>query len=167
MTAVALALALPFLWRKAPENARALFGAALCAATAAFFLYYVNWIGPFLKESLPLLASGVSSEGADLAFWDRLAALPRKLTYTYGRVLLMSWAGMLVVFSGADLFFNFLLKHHYFVIPVIAVGCGLLAARLSEKKRWGWVLAVVFVVTILVMGARVALLVALGEPPGA
>lgn len=186
MTAVTLALALPFLWRKAPGNARALFGAALCAATAAFFLYYVNWVGPFLKESLPLLLSGVSSEGADFTFWDRLTTLPGKLAYSYGsvflplagvfglalarasceRVLLLSWAGILILFSGTDLFFNFLLKHHYFVIPTIAVGCGLLAAKISEKKRWGWVPAAIFVVYILVMGGRIALLVALGEPPG-
>ena len=142
---------------------------------------------PFLKESLPLLLSGIGSQGPDLAIWSRISTLPAKLAYTYGsalivlvgftglvltgrtceRLLLASWGGMLVVFSTFDFFFNFLLKHHYFVIPVIAVGCGLVAAELSQKKRWGRVLATIFVVYILVMGGRMALSVALGEISGA
>jgi hypothetical protein len=132
------------------------------------------------------MLSGSATGSSELPLWNRLAALPRKLTYSYGspllpviglasltlarkssqKVLLACWGGILVAFSGADLFFNFLLKHHYFVIPVIAVGSGLFASWISQKSRWGWVPAAAFVVYILMTGVRFALSVALGQTPG-
>ena len=41
------------------------------------------------------------------------------------RTLLFLWGGILILFSGLDLFFNFLLKHHYFVMAPVSVGLSL------------------------------------------
>ena len=182
MAVVTLFMAIPLLFRRAPEPTRALTGAVIAAAIAAFFLYYVNWTLPFLRESLPRILFSMGPETDEIAFWSRLAALPGKLAYTYGhaalplaglagltlvrpgshRVLLACWAGMLVLFSGLDLYFNFLLKHHYFVIPVVTAGCGLLAAWLFRKGRWGQVLSAIWVFYMILLGGRAALSVALG-----
>jgi hypothetical protein len=69
---------------------------------------------------------------------------------------------MLVLFSGADLFFNFILKHHYFVIPVVGVGLGLFSDWLAQKGLWGRAAATALVLFTLFLGARAALSVALG-----
>jgi hypothetical protein len=182
MAAVTLFMAIPLLFRRAPEATRALTRAVVAAAIAAFFLYYVNWTLPFLRESLPRILFGMGPETDEIALWSRLAALPGKLAYTYGhaalpiaglagltlvrpgshRVLLACWAGNLVLFSGLDLYFNFLLKHHYFVLPALTAGCGLFAAWLFRKGRWGQVLTAIWVLYMIVLGGRAALAVALG-----
>jgi hypothetical protein len=182
LTATTLVVAFPFLYRRSPGASRALVGVAFAAAAAAFVLYYVNWTLPFLRESLPTIFAGMGASTSESSLWSRVAAIPHKLTYTYGsalvpliglagvalarpksqRILLASWAAMLVLFSGADLFFNFLLKHHYFTIPAVSAGLGLFAAWISRKGRWGWALATALVVFALVLGARAALRVALG-----
>jgi hypothetical protein len=182
LTATALAVALPFLFRRSPAPSRALIGAVVTASAISFLLYYVNWTLPFLRESLPAIFSNMGTSASDASLWTRVAAIPRKLTYTYGnvvlpiiglagltlawpkslRILLAGWAGTLVLYSVADLFFNFLLKHHYFVIPAVGVGCGLFAAWLSQKGRWGWILSTALVAYAMVLGARAALGVALG-----
>lgn len=182
-TGVALVGGLLWLSRRAPVPSRRLWRALLSAAALAFVLYYVHWTWPFLSESLPAIITGQSSaagDGVDLG--QRLGAVPRKLAYTYGtallpviglaglglarsspaRALLTSWAGILVVFSGLDLFFNFLLKHHYFTMPPVAVGAGLLASWLHERKPWGRALAWIFVSGIVLMGLSRAWNVALG-----
>ncbi len=183
LTAVSLAVAIAFLARRAGEKARVLAWAMLAASFTAFMLYYVNWTLPFLRESVPSILSGVGSQSSDFSLWSRLAAIPRKLTYTYGhpllplaglaglalarrspqRTLLACWASMLVLFSGFDLFFNFLLKHHYFVMPPVTVGAGLAAAWLFGKGRWGKAAVVVLVAYVMGVGARAALGVAFGQ----
>jgi hypothetical protein len=182
LAATALVLALPLLYRRSPEPSRALIGAALAAAGAAFVLYYINWTLPFLRESLPSIFSAMGTPASESSLWSRIAAVPEKLTYTYGnallpllglgglalarpknqRILLASWAAVLVLTSVADLFFNFLLKHHYFVIPAVSAGLGLFAAWIFQKGRWGRVLSTALVVAAMVVGARAALTVALG-----
>jgi hypothetical protein len=79
------------------------------------------------------------------------------------RTLLFLWGGILILFSGLDLFFNFLLKHHYFVMAPVSVGLGLGAAWLSGKGRIGVAAVAVFLVYLLVMAFRAALEVALGN----
>jgi hypothetical protein len=181
LTVTALVLALPFLYRQSPTASRALVGAALAASAAAFVLYYINWTLPFLRDSLPVLLSGMGNSEQS-PYWSRVVAIPQKLTYTFGsaflpliglaglalarpsnqRTLLASWGGTLVLFSAADLFFNFLLKHHYFVIPAVSIGLGLSSAWLSQKGFWGRAAAATLVMFTLVLGARAALGVALG-----
>jgi hypothetical protein len=182
---VTLVLALLFLWRREPRVARSLAWATALASLAAFLMYYVNWTLPFLRDSVPTLLGGVGSSASDSGLLSRVAAWPGKLTYTYGnaivpivglaglvwarppnhpkqRILLMSWGAVLLLFSVADLFFNFLLKHHYFVIPAIAVGCGLLADRMAAKSKWGRLVAAAFVLYVIYLGGQYAIGVALG-----
>jgi hypothetical protein len=68
----------------------------------------------------------------------------------------------LLLFSAASLFFNLLLKHHYFVLPMIGTGCGLLACALSERGRVSTALAIGGVGFVVALGLRAALEVALG-----
>jgi len=172
-TTLVLALATPLLYRGAPRPARALATATLAAAGAAFLLYYIHWTLPFWNESLPRILATAGSQAEGPTLWSRVVGAPRKLTFTYGtpalplvgvvglglpqrspaRTLLLLWASILILFSGFDLFFNFLLKHHYFVMAPISVGLGLTAAWLSTKGRLGRVLAVVFIVSLIGMGA--------------
>jgi hypothetical protein len=183
--AVVLALAILILYRWDPSRARALAGATLASLAAAFLLYYVHWTLPFLRESLPALLGSKGGDPGEPAFvlGSRIAAIPRKLTYTYGsplvplvglaglglvgrpkqRVVLAAWAGILILFSGLDLFFNFILKHHYFVMAPVSVGVGLATAWAWDKGRVGRGLAVFFLVYILGLGAREALRVAMGQ----
>jgi hypothetical protein len=178
-----LGLAVPILYHRSPGPVRALAGAALAAAAAAFFLYYVNWTLPFLNDSLPQILSGAESKAEAPGLWNRLVTLPGRLSFTYGspvlpliglaglglaakshhRTLLLLWASILILFSGLDLFFNFLLKHHYFVLTPVSVGVGLAADWLSKKGRLGRALVGLFLVYFLVMGGRAALTVALGQ----
>jgi hypothetical protein len=183
MPFVALVLAVVFLYRPSPGPSRALIRIGVAASVAAFVLYYVSWTLPFLRESLPAIFSGMDTSASESSsLWSRIAAVPHKLSYTYGnallpviglaglvlarpknqRILLACWAGMLILFSVADLFFNFILKHHYFVIPAVAVGLGLSADWLVQKGRRGWIAATALVLFTLVLGARAALSVALG-----
>ena len=77
-------------------------------------------------------------------------------------VLLVSWGGILVVFSALDVLFNFLLKHHYFTYPVIAVGIGLALGWLHEKNWLSRVITALFVVSLIWMGLQEAVAVARG-----
>jgi hypothetical protein len=185
-SAVVIGLAAALLWRRRPAPARALVCAGLGAAALAFGLYYVNWAWPFLSQSLPRIAAGSSGgEGGEL--WSRLALQPGKLAYTYGtvlvpvlglggllrtrgapagaRVLLLSWAAVLLLVGGLDLFFNFLRKHHYFVMVPVAAGAGVLLARLAERPRWGRAAAVALCVASGALALRMAADVALGRIP--
>ena len=186
----ALALALPFLWRRDRAPTRALVGAALAAGGLAFVLYYANWTWPFLKESVPRLLAGAGSDGGTAValanpLWPRVARIPSKLADSYGsaliplaglaglglltratdRIFLWSWAAVLVVFSGLDVFFNFLLKHHYATMTPVAVGVGLLLDRLWSRGSWSRGLAVALLALALALACRGALNVALGRIP--
>jgi hypothetical protein len=112
----------------------------------------------------------LSGAGSDRSIdWAaRLKLLPGKLDYTFGafwvpligllglaraegrprRLLLYGWALTLPLVSGLDLFFNFLLKHHYFSFPAIAIGFGLALRRLEEKGSF-WLAVFLLVVVYL------------------
>jgi hypothetical protein len=184
--AFAVVAALPLVLRVEPATARALAGAALAAAVAAFLLYYVNWTWPFLSQTVPRLLQGSgAAEGGTTPVLKRLLALPHKLDYSYGSALiplaglgglararamrgwplLLAWAAVLPVFSAADLFFNLLLKHHYFTMVPVAVGGGLLLAALAQRGRAGWVGAIVLLGLALGLGFQTAMDAALGRIP--
>lgn len=180
--ATVVGVAVLVLYRRAPPQAKALATASVAAATAAFLLYYIHWTLPFWNESLPHILASAGSEAEGPPLWSLIAGVPRKLAFTYGtaalplaglaglgllarspaRTLLFLWAGVLILFSGIDLFFNLLLKHHYFVVAPMSVGMGLITAWLSSKGRLGGGLALLFVVSLVVMGGSAALRVALG-----
>jgi hypothetical protein len=186
-TAMVLAAAVALLARRAPAPARALALAGVGAATLAFGLYYVNWAWPFLSESLPEIASASASSRDAAETWSRLGLQPGKLTYTFGsalvpllgmgglllarrpavhaRVLLLSWVSLLVVVGGLDVAFNFLRKHHYFVMVPLAVGGGILLARLAAKGRTGRLAAWALALGSALLGLRTAVDVALGKIP--
>ena len=184
-----IAIAAIALVRGQPPFVRALLTAGAMAAALAFAAYYVNWTWPFLSESVPQLlgSSGAqsSSSANAVALRARMALEPGKLAYTFGsilvpvlgmaglvvarrgveRVLLLAWAAVLPVFSGLDLFFNFLLKHHYFTMVPVAVGGGVLLARVAQRGRWGRLVAVGALVGVAVLAARVGLDTATGRIP--
>ena len=184
--AFTLAAALPFVLRSEPGTARSLAAAGLAAAAVAFLLYYVHWTWPFLSQSVPriLHGSGAPDEGGAPVL-RRLLALPHKLGYSYGSVLipvlglaglararslrgwplLLAWAAVLPAFSVADLFFNLLLKHHYFTMVPVAVGGGLVLAALARRGAAGRVGAGVLLGLALLLGLRTALDAALGRIP--
>jgi hypothetical protein len=168
---VALVFASVALVRTEPPLARSLRLLLIASWTLALLLYYVHWVAPFFRETLPRMASGAGSDrGIDLP--ARLALLPEKLTYTFGfwwvplvgllgltraegrprRMLLYGWAIVLPLFSALDLVFNFLLKHHYFSFPAIAVGFGLALRRLEEKGAFGMAVFLLVFVSVCVMG---------------
>jgi hypothetical protein len=184
--AFAVVAALPLVLRVEPATARALAGAAVAAAGAAFLLYYVNWTWPFLSQTVPRLLQGSgAAEGGTTPVLKRLLALPHKLDYSYGSALiplaglgglararamrgwplLLAWAAVLPVFSAADLFFNLLLKHHYFTMVPVAVGGGLFLAALAQRGRAGWVGATVLLGLALGLGFQTAMDAALGRIP--
>ena len=136
--------------------------AVTCRAT----LHYAFWTWPFLSETVPRLLGGSgrpAEAAAGGALLARAAALPRKLGYTVGSpvvplvglgglavalvartpaaVLVAAWGAVLVVFSALDLSFNFLLKHHYFTMVPVAVGVGVLVARLADHALARWAAA--------------------------
>jgi hypothetical protein len=171
-------------WGSHPGPTRAMVRAAGLAALAAFVLYYVHWTWPFLEESIPRLlgagpavaAPGSAPAAVPVDVLGRIARIPGKLEYTFGsplvplagllglglargaatRILLVAWGGILVLFSGLDLFFNFLLKHHYFTIVPVAVGGGLLLGAIAEKGRAGRWAAAGMALLVLVFGAGMA-----------
>ncbi len=185
--ALVLVFVLVALVRRDPATARTLLLAALAAATAAFLLYYVNWAWPFLSQSVPKILAGSSrtAEEAGTPVLRRLLLEPHKLAYSYGaalvpllallalaarvrtrdRVVLLAWAGVLLAVSGVDLWFNFLLKHHYFVMVPTAVGLGLGLGWLAERGRAGRIAAAVAIVLLAALGAETGLAVALGLIP--
>ena len=190
---VVLTVAAAALGRSQPRAVRALIVATVLAAAVAFALYYVHWTGPFLGQTVPRLlarasgGAGGAGEGAPTAFplVRRLARVPEQLEYTFGsllvpllgllglglargkatRTLLLAWGGVLVVFTGLDQFFNFLLKHHYFTIVPVAVGGGLLLSGLAERGRYGRGLSWAAVLAVLILGAQRAFEAATGRIP--
>ena len=184
--AFAVAAALPFVLCADPKAARALAAAALAAASIAFLLYYVHWTWPFLSQSVPRILHGSGApEGGGTPVLRRLLALPHKLNYSYGSALvpvlglaglvrarmlrgwplLAAWAAVLPVFSAADLFFNLLLKHHYFTAVPVGVGGGLLLAALARRGAVGRVSAGVLLGLALLLGVQAALDAGLGRIP--
>jgi hypothetical protein len=173
------------LYRGRPSFVRALFGAAAAAAALAFASYYVNWAWPFVSQTVPQLLGGSGASASPGALPSRIAAAPHKLTYTFGsvlvpalglaglllarrgveRVLLLAWAAVLPVFMVLDLYFNFLLKHHYFTMVPVAVGGGVLLARAAERGRWGRAAAAAALLAVALLGARVGLAAATGRIP--
>lgn len=169
-----------WLHRQSPTLSKTLLQVVALAWGVSFLLYYIHWALPFVRDSLPsLLAGGGSDAGIDV--WARVAGEPRKLAYTFGsavvpvaglvglglatraeRVLLGAWGAILVGFTALDVGFNFLLKHHYFTYPVIAIGLGLGLDWLHEKNWPARAILVVFVVFLMWVGAREALVVASG-----
>ena len=176
---LSLATAAVLLLRKEPHVAKRLGTLLISGWAVALVLYYGNWILPFLRETIPSLASGGGSESIDFA--SRIAAQPEKLAYTFGsplvlltglaglyrlrgrdRVLLGSWALVIVAFGILDLAFNFLLKHHYYSYPAIAIGGALAFRWLEERGLWGRVVVGVFLVSICMVGLREAVSVSQG-----
>ena len=168
-----------FAWHRQLDLAKRLAALLVIAWGMSFVLYYIHWALPFVTESLPELLAG-SDRGVDVT--ARLAAQPRKLAYTFGtwlvpvvglvgltrarpreaRVLLYGWGAILAGFALLDLAFNFLLKHHYFTYPAIAIGLGLIFAWLSEKGLAGRVILALLAVSIVWMGFHEALTAARG-----
>ncbi len=178
-TSLSLATAAVLLLRKEPHLAKRLWTLLIAGWGVALALYYGNWILPFLRETIPTLASGRGSESIDFA--SRIAAQPEKLAYTFGsplvlltglaglyrlrgrdRVLLGSWALVIVAFGLLDIAFNFLLKHHYYSFPAIAIGVALAFRWLEERGPFGRVVVGVFLVSIYMMGLWEAVSVSQG-----
>jgi hypothetical protein len=169
--------------------ARPLLSALVAATILAFGLYYAYWFWPFLSESLPALVagSGDAVKVHDRYLLSRLLSQPGKLDYSYGsllvplaglvgllrlrtarpreRRLLVLWLLILPIVTGMDLFFNFLLKHHYYVMVPVAVGVGALLARLAERGVPGRAAAVAGLLAIVWLGAGTAVQVAIGAIP--
>ncbi|HEY7817612.1 MAG TPA: hypothetical protein VIG29_05305, partial [Vicinamibacteria bacterium] len=115
----------------------------------------------------------------------RLALIPRKLVYSFGslvlplagllgvgllslrsrderRFLLLAWITVLVFFSFADVFFNFILKHHYFTLVPVAIGAA--AVLDAGMRRGGWTrwASGALLVYAVALGLRSAAALALG-----
>jgi hypothetical protein len=186
-TGVILALMVAGLWRGSRSSATALALVVLTAGALAFGLYYVNWAVPFLRESVPRILAGPGARGteAGVPLLSRLLLQPRKWDYSYGsllvpvlglaglwqaprsrsRTLILVWACVLAAVSGFDLFFNFLLKHHYFLIVPVGVGWGVLLSQLAERGRAGRLAAYALLALGAVLGMQTAVAVALGRIP--
>ena len=182
-TGMVLAALIASAARGNPSLARSLAAATAAACAIAFVLYYVHWTWPFLSQSVPKLMGGSAHEATPVL--KRLALQPGKLAYSYGSLLvplggllglgrlrpswerrvLWAWAGILVVMSGADVFFNFLLKHHYYAMLPVAIGVGALLARLEDASRAGRWAAAAATVLVVALGLGAALDVALGRIP--
>jgi hypothetical protein len=180
---IALMFAFGCLVRRERALARRLGWLLLSAWILALLLYYIHWVAPFIGETLPRMFSG---EGSDRGIdWGaRLALLPQKLDYTFGtfllplaallglafaeprprRVVLYGWGLVLPLFCVLDLAFNFLLKHHYFSFPVVAVGGGLGLFRLQQKGRLGMAVFLAVVVYLSVTGGASVIRLATGAP---
>lgn len=167
-------------------RARSVFTMLVLASTFAFLLYYVHWTLPFVMQSIPKIMGGAGLGGAAkeaTPIFSRLALEPGKLTYSYGsmliplaaalsllwlprswpRLVLLSWMGILFFVSSIDLFFNFLLKHHYYVMVPVAIGLGALSARI--ESRWGRASAMLLTAVVVSLGLKTAVEVALGLIP--
>ncbi len=168
---IALALPAVALLRKEPRLAKSLGGLLLAGWGLALLLYYIHWVSPFLRDTLPRMLSGAGSDRS-IDWAARLKLLPGKLDYTFGtfwvpligllgltraegrprRLLLYGWALTLPLVSGLDLVFNFILKHHYFSFPAIAIGFGLALRRLEEKGSFWMGIFLLVVVYLWVTG---------------
>jgi hypothetical protein len=167
-------------------RARSVFTMLAAASTFAFLLYYVHWTLPFVMQSIPKImgGAGLGGKAAEATpILARLALEPGKLSYSYGsmliplagavsllwlpkswdRLILLAWMGILFFVSGVDVFFNFLLKHHYYVMLPVAVGLGTLAARI--ESRWGRAPAIAMTLLVVSLGLKTAVEVALGLIP--
>jgi hypothetical protein len=186
-TGLTALLAAALLWRRDPAVARRLVLALAAAALVAFALYYVHWAWPFLSQSAPRILGGAagSSTESGIQLVKRLALQPHKLDYSYGsslvplagllglgllprgrsRLVLACWGALLVIVSVLDLWFNFLLKHHYFVMAPVALGWGLFLARLWDAGRAGRAAAVVITLLVAGLGFETAFDVATGRIP--
>ena len=182
-TGMVLAALIASAARRDPALARSLVAATAAACALAFILCYVHWTWPFLSQSVPKLLGGTAREATPVL--KRLALQPGKLAYSYGSLLvplagllglgllrpswerrvLRAWGGILVVVSVADVFFNFLLKHHYYTMVPVAIGLGALLARLEGASRAGRWAAAAATVLVVALGLRTALDVALGRIP--
>jgi hypothetical protein len=184
---LALGLVLALLARAEPRLARRLLWATAGGATLAFLLYYIHWALPFLAQSVPRILGGSAARPSESAtpILSRLLLQPGKLGYSYGsawiplvglaglsllprgstRMVVACWAAVLPVVSGLDVFFNFLLKHHYFVMVPVASGCGLVLARIAEHGRLGRATALLLVLLLAVLGLDTAYAVAVGQIP--
>ncbi len=169
---LALAFASAALRRSDSRIARSLLWLLLAGWLLALLLYYIHWVAPFFRETLPRMLSGAGSDPS-IDWTARLGLLPEKLDYTFGafwvpfagllglslaegrprRFVLYGWGLAIPLFCVLDLAFNFLLKHHYFSFPVVAVGFGLALRRLEEKGRLGMAVFLVVVVYLCVTGA--------------
>jgi hypothetical protein len=172
--------------RDNPSRARSVFTMLVAACTFAFLLYYVHWTLPFLLQSVPKIlgGAGLGSAAAEATpILARLSLEPGKLSYSYGSMLiplagaiglwllpkswdrrvLLTWVGILFFVSGVDVFFNFLLKHHYYVMLPVAVGLGTLLARIATP--WGRAPVVVAILAVASLGLQTAIDVALGRIP--
>ena len=170
-TSIALLFASTALFRSEPRLARSLGALLLAGWGLALILYYMHWVSPFFQETLPRMLSGAGSDRS-IDWLARLKLLPGKLDYTFGafwvpllgllglvraegrprRLLLYGWALALPLFSVLDLAFNFLLKHHYFSFPAVAIGFGLSLRRLEEKGSFWVAVFLLLVVYLSVMG---------------
>jgi hypothetical protein len=182
-TGVTIAIALVLLARRNRWQTRYFLTCSIAATVAALLLYYMHWVLPFIRESIPILLS--SGEDGPVPLWTRLGQIPGKLSYSFGsawiplagltgvgfvaarsrdeaRFILVAWAAILVLFSGPDLFFNFILKHHYFTIVPIAVGGGALLDLMMRRGRWLRWSAVGMLFFALALGARAAFGLAIG-----
>jgi hypothetical protein len=180
---VALGLSSIVLFRKEPQLAKRLLGLLLTGWGISLMLYYIHWVLPFFRDTLPLMLSGAGSERS-IDWTARLWLLPGKLDYTFGsywvpllallgliraegrtrRILLYGWALVLPMFSGLDLVFNFLLKHHYFSFPAVAVGVGLALRRLQQKGSSWMAVFLILVVYLMMTGLLSGWHLASGAP---
>ncbi len=178
---IALALPAIALLRKEPLLAKSLGGLLLAGWGLALLLYYIHWVSPFFRDTLPQMLSGGGSDRS-IDWTARLKLLPGKVDYTFGafwvpligllglarvegrprRLLLYGWAVVLPLVSVFDLIFNFLLKHHYFSFPAIAIGFGLALQRLQEKGSFWMAVFLLVVVYLCVTGLYGVLRVATG-----
>ncbi len=167
---IALSFAALALLRSEPRLSKQLGWLLLAGWGLALALYYVHWVLPFFQETLPSMLSGAGSDRS-IDLGARVKLLPGKLDYTFGafwvpllgllglshaqgrfrRLLLYGWALPLPLFSGLDLAFNFLLKHHYFSYPAVAIGFGL-ALRWLEERRSFWM--AVFLLVVVYVGVE-------------
>jgi hypothetical protein len=182
-TAVALLVALPLLAGSDRRQARHLLTASLAATLASLILYYGYWVLPFVRESIPLLLA--SGGGDPIPVAARLALIPGKLIYSFGsfllplaglagvalltlrsrderRFLLLAWISVLVFFSFADVFFNFILKHHYFTLPPVVIGAAVLLDRGMSRGGWTRWASAALLLYAVALGLRSAAALALG-----
>ena len=178
----------PAAWALASATA-----AAGAAAFFIYYVYwawpFLSVSVPRLLGGAGAATAGVpaaASAAGGHALWPRLAALPHKLAYTFGTalapllglaglglaagaggaaaVLLLAWGLVFVLFCGADLFFNFLLKHHYFAILPVAVGLGVLLERVGRRPGGRWLVGVLLI-GWAALALKIALAVATGGIP--
>jgi hypothetical protein len=111
--------------------------------------------------------------------------IPRKLGYSFGSVILpltglagvtlvtlrsrdgarfiiAAWLSVLVLFSFVDVFFNFILKHHYFVLVPVTIGAAALLDAGLRRGVWARWASAAFLLYAVALGLRAALALAMG-----